>query len=219
METGNRNATAISKNCYQPAFNEYYTNVAKKMINKNLVLKTNEIDINIVKYNSNSMFLTPTTNEEVIEVIKGMGNKKSAGIDDIPDYVIKKCYPKIIHALTYIINLSLSTGQFPEQLKMAKVKPLYKKGPEKVENYRPVSLLSGFSKIIEKIVKRRLLSFLNKYSIISTKQHGFWKGRSTNTAIADFIEKVYKSLDEREISIGYFWICQRLLIWLIMIYY
>jgi replicative DNA helicase len=70
-------------------FNEYYTNVAKKMISKNLVSRTNEIDINIVKYNSNSMSLTPTTNEEVIEVIKGMGNKKSAGIDDIPDYVIK----------------------------------------------------------------------------------------------------------------------------------
>jgi hypothetical protein len=101
--------------------------------------------------------------------------------------------------------LSLSTGQFPEQLKMAKVKPLYKKEPEtEVGNYRPVSLLSGFSKIIEKLIKRRLLSFLNKYSIISTKQHGFWKGRSTNTAIADFIEKVYKSLDEREISIGIF---------------
>jgi hypothetical protein len=128
------------------------------MISKNLVLKTNEIDINIVKYNSNSMFLTPTTNEEMIEVIKGMGNKKSVGIDDIPDYVIKKCYPKIIHALTYIIKLSLSTGQFPEQLKMAKVKPLYKKGPEtEVGNYRPVLLLSGFSKIIEKIIKRRLL--------------------------------------------------------------
>ena len=71
-------------------FNEYYTNVAKEMISKNLIVKTNEIDINIVKYNSNSMFLTPTTNEEVIEVIKGMGNKKSVGIDDIPDYVIKK---------------------------------------------------------------------------------------------------------------------------------
>ncbi|PNF35448.1 hypothetical protein B7P43_G04120 [Cryptotermes secundus] len=186
-------------------FNEYYTNVAKEMISKNLIVKTNEIDINIVKYNSNSMFLTPTTNEEVIEVIKGMGNKKSVGIDDIPDYVIKKCYPKITPALTYIINLSFSTGQFPEQLKMAKVKPLYKRGPEtEVGNYRPVSLLSGFSKIIEKIIKKRLLSFLNKYGIISTKQHGFWKGRSTNTAIADFIEKVYKSLDEREISIGIF---------------
>jgi hypothetical protein len=186
-------------------FNEYYTNVAKKTISENLVLKPNEIDINIVKYNSNSMFLTPATNEEVIEVIKGMGNKKSVGMDDIPDYIIKKCYPKIVHALTYIINLSLSTGKFPEQLKMAKVKPLYKKGLEtEVENYRPVSLLSGFSKILEKIIKRRLLSFLNKYSIISTKQHGFWKGRSTNTAIADLIEKVYKSLDEKEISIGVF---------------
>jgi hypothetical protein len=71
------------------------------------------------------MFLNPTTEEEVVNLIKGLANKKSTGIDDIPDYIIKKCYPKIIAALTYIIYLSLSTGQFPDQLKIAKVKPLY----------------------------------------------------------------------------------------------
>jgi hypothetical protein len=97
--------------------------------------------------------------------------------------------------LTYIINLSLSTGQFPDQLKIAKVKPLYKKGREtEVGNYRTVSLISGFSKIFEKIIKKILLSFLNKHTIISNKQHGFCKGRSTNTATADFIERVYKSM-------------------------
>jgi hypothetical protein len=139
------------------------------------------------------------------EVIKGLSNKKSAGIDDIPDYVIKRCYPKIKTVLTHIINLSFKTGKFPDQLKTAKVKPLYKKGCKtELGNYRPVSLISGFSKIIEKIIKKRLLSFLNKHNIITNKQHGFRRGRSTNTAIADFIGKVYKSLDEREISIGIF---------------
>jgi hypothetical protein len=186
-------------------FNEYYTSVAKKILRENPVPKTKEIFNNTVKYNNNSMFLTPVIEEEVIDIIKGMRNKKSAGIDDIPDFIIKKCYPKLITALTYIINLSLSDGIFPDQLKATKVKPLYKKGAEsKVDNYRPVSLISGFSKIIEKLIKKRLLSFLNKYSIISDKQHGFHKGRSTNTAIADFIEKVYKSLDQRETNIGIF---------------
>jgi hypothetical protein len=186
-------------------FNEYYTSVAKKILSNNQVTKTNEINVNAVKYNSNSMFLTPTTEEEVVDIIKGLGNKKSTGIDDIPDYIIKKCYPRIKTALTHIINLSFETGKFPDQLKIAKVKPLYKKGCKtEIGNYRPVSLISGFSKIIEKIIKKRLLSFLNKHSIISNKQHGFCKGKSTSTAIADFIERVYKSLDEREIGIGIF---------------
>jgi hypothetical protein len=101
--------------------------------------------------------------------------------------------------LAYIINLSLSTGQFPDQLKIAKVKPLYKKGCD-----TEVSLISGFSKIIEKVIKKRLLSFVNNYGIISNTQHAFCKGKSKGTATADFIARVYKSLDEREISIGIF---------------
>jgi hypothetical protein len=64
----------------------------------------------------------------VAGIIKGLGNKDSTGINDIPDYIIKKLFPKITTALTYITNLSLSTGNFPEQLNSAKVKHLYKKG-------------------------------------------------------------------------------------------
>ncbi|PNF39304.1 hypothetical protein B7P43_G16557 [Cryptotermes secundus] len=186
-------------------FNEYYTSIAHKILNDKSLYTNKEANDNAVKYNNNSMFLIPTTEEEVVGIIKRLGNKKSTGIDDIPEYIIKKCYPKIISALTYTINQSLSTGYFPDQLKMAKVKPLYKKGSETdVANYRPVSLISVFSKIIEKIMHKRLLSFLNNHSLISNKQHGFCKGKTTKTAIAEFIEGVYKSLDEKEVSIGLF---------------
>jgi hypothetical protein len=118
------------------------------------------------------MFLTPTTEMEVVGLIKGLGNKKSMGIDDIPQFIIKKCYRKITKALTYIKNLSFSSGYFPDQLKIAKVKPLYKKGCDgDAGNYRPVSLISAFSKMIEKIIHKRLSSFLNTHSIINNKQH------------------------------------------------
>jgi hypothetical protein len=166
---------------------------------------TNEIHVNTVKYNRNSRFLTPTMEEEEADLIKGLDNKKTMGLGDIPDYAIKKCHSKIKTALTHIINLSLSSGQFPDQLKIAKVKPLYKKRCDtEVGNYRPVSLITGFSKIIEKIIKRIPVSFLNNHGIISNSQHGFCKGESTDTAIVYFVERVYKSLDERELSIGIF---------------
>jgi hypothetical protein len=94
----------------------------------------------------------PSTEEEVVDLIHRLDNKKPMGLDDIPDYIIKICHTKIKTALTHIINLSLCTGQFPDQLKRAKVKPLYKKGCDtEVGNYRPVSLIS---KIIEKIIKK-----------------------------------------------------------------
>jgi hypothetical protein len=97
-----------------------------------------------------------------------LGNKKSTGVDDILEFMIKKCYPTIT-------NLSFSSGYFP-QLKIAKVKPLYKKGCDAdVGNCRPVSLISAFSKITEKIMHKRLLSFLNKHSIINNKQRGLIK--------------------------------------------
>jgi hypothetical protein len=90
--------------------------------------KTNEDNANMIKCNSSSMFLTPSSEMEVADIIKGIGNKKSTAVDDIPEFIIKKCYPRITNALTYIINLSFSSGYFLEQLKIAKVKPLYKKG-------------------------------------------------------------------------------------------
>jgi hypothetical protein len=73
-----------------------------------------------------------------------------------------------------------------------------------VVNYRPVSLISVFLKNNGKIMHKRLLSFLNNCSIINNKQHVFCKRKTTKTAIAEFIERVYNSLDEREISIGLF---------------
>jgi hypothetical protein len=89
-----------------------------------------------------------------------LGDKKSMSVVDIPEFIIKKCYPRITDALTYIINLSFLSGYFPDQLKIANVKPLYRKGCDAdVGNYRPVSLISVLSKIIEKIMHKRLLLF------------------------------------------------------------
>jgi hypothetical protein len=132
-------------------FNEYYTDIARHILSGNLSPKNDEDSVNAIKFN-NSMFLTPITEMEVIDIIKGLGNKKSMSVDDIPELSIKKCYPRIANALTYIINLSFSSGYFPNQLKIAKVTPLYKKGCDAdVGNYRPVSLISVFSKIIKKL--------------------------------------------------------------------
>jgi hypothetical protein len=86
------------------AFNDYYASIAQKILEDNPLSITNEIHVNTVKYNRNSMFLTE---EEVVDLIKRLDNKKSTGLDDIPDYVIKKCHSKIKTALTHIMTASV----------------------------------------------------------------------------------------------------------------
>jgi hypothetical protein len=126
-------------------FNEYYTNIAQPILSGNPSPKNYEDSVNAIKCNNNSMFLAPTTEMEVTDIIKELGNKKSMSVYDIPELIIKKCYPRIANALTYIINLSFSSGYFPDQLKIAKVKPLYKKVSDAdVGDYRPVSLICVF---------------------------------------------------------------------------
>jgi hypothetical protein len=77
---------------------------------------------------STSIFLTPTDDEEIISLIEELKNIKSSGLDGISSFLIKKCYIHLIKPLTFIINLSLNTGEFPELFKIAKVRPLLKKG-------------------------------------------------------------------------------------------
>ena len=99
---------------------------------------------------------------------------------------------KVVHIiscpLSAIFNISLSAGIVPEQLKLAKVIPVFKNGTkENVSNYRPISILPVFSKILERAVYNRLFMFLNKCNIITECQYGFRPGHSTTNAIMHFI--------------------------------
>jgi hypothetical protein len=98
------------------------------------------------------MKLKYTTTYEIEKIIKSLKNKNSYGHDEISTKILKISAPYVLSPLTYIFNRVLSTGVFPERLKFAEVKPLYKKGEKTgFSNYRPISLLSSFSKIIEKL--------------------------------------------------------------------
>ena len=88
-----------------------------------------------------------------MKIINKFDPNKSAGHDDIGNYIVKKVAKEICHPLTIIFNLSLSTGIVPDHLKIAKVIPIYKKADADIfSNYRPVSVLPCFSKILERLV-------------------------------------------------------------------
>jgi CRISPR/Cas system-associated protein Csx1 len=120
----------------------------------------------------------------------------------IPMLVVKQCMDYIIKPLVHICNVSFQQGIFRDQMKIAKIKPLYRNGDKQdMQNYRPISVLSAFSKILEKLMYNRL-SFLKKHQILTETQHGFIENKSTETASQSFIESVHEAVDNQWKAIG-----------------
>lgn len=152
-----------------------------------------------------SMALFDTDWREVDNIITHLKNDSAAGIDNIPTRVIKSAKNSLIPPLTYLYNLCLNSGVFPDILKGALVHPIYKSGDrDSVGNYRPISVLSVVSKILEKLINYRLVQFLDKYNLIADNQFGFIKGKSTEDATLLLTETISKHLDKNEKVIGVF---------------
>lgn len=152
-----------------------------------------------------SFFVNFTDTTEVINIINGLKNKKSSGYDNFNVNLVKCIAEEIANVLTYIINLSFSTGVFPDSLKLSIVVPLLKK-PNllNINNLRPISLISVFSKIIEKIMKTRLIGYLNNISVLSTNQFGFTKGKCTEDALIKVTDYIYSNFNENKKVTGLF---------------
>ena len=93
--------------------------------------------------------------------------------------------------MSVLFNLYFSSGIFPDKLKIAKILPVFKKGSKlECSNYRPISLLSNLDKVIEKLMRKRLMEFLNEQKIIYCKQYGFRKGFSTAHTKINLIDNI-----------------------------
>ena len=142
---------------------------------------------------------------EIIEIVKLMKNGESAGVDEISINLIKSVIECIAVPLSDIINFSFTNGTYPDQLKIAKVCPIFKDGSKnEFSNYRPISVIPSFSKIFEKIISNRLLSYINKFDIFNPAQYGFRKNHSTYMAMLNLYDKVSEAIDNNEYTIGIF---------------
>ena len=136
--------------------------------------------------------------------VKSLKNS-SAGWDFIPASIAKQCLKHHIKPLTYLINSSFESGTFPEELKLAKVIPIFKSGDKQdISNYRPISILSLFSKVFEKTMHNHLINFIDANKILYKYQFEFCKSHSTNHAIISLVEKVNNAMDSGKISIDVF---------------
>ena len=113
--------------------------------------------------------------------------------------------------LVHILNLSLSTGIIPNNIKTAKVIPVFKRvDPQLPSNYRPMSLLNVFSELLEKVMCKRLYSYLQSNNILYQYQFGFRKFYSTTFGLLDVVDNIYNHLDIDILSLASIWTCRSL---------
>ena len=145
--------------------------------------------------NQTNFIIAHISNEEILDIVNSLENK-STGPFSIPLKLLSLIPDLIIILLAYIINFSLSTGEFPDLLKLVKVIPIHKDGStQDVNNFRPISLLSIFDKMIEKIMHKQLYAFLEEQNILFQNQFGFRKNNSTVYALAQITEMIKVSID------------------------
>ena len=147
----------------------------------------------------------PISRTEIIGATLQLQPKKTLDMTEISVWLLQRVVAPVSTPLLHIFTNSLLNGVVPQQMKIAKVVPVFKSGQKDVmDNYRPISLLSSFSKIIEKIVSNRLTSFLDNNNIISNSQYGFRKKHSTLHPLIHFINSVSSALDKKSHVIAIF---------------
>ena len=130
-------------------------------------------------------------------LILSFNARKTLGPNSIHIYILKISNNYFSDLLTDIINLSFKTGIFPDLCKLSKIIPLFKKDdPMLCVNYRPISLLSIYSKIFEKLIYGRMYSFLNNNNVIYEKQFGFRAKHSVNHALISTTELIKSQLED-----------------------
>lgn len=153
----------------------------------------------------NSVVLAPTTPKEIATLILSLKNDVSAGYDDIKVIPLKHVCDVICDVLSHIVNLMLSTGVFPDKLKLARVVPIHKGGDiNELSNYRPISVLPVLSKIFESVINSRLTDFLHKYNVIADSQYGFTKNKSTEQALLVVKDKIIDNIESKKFTLGLF---------------
>ena len=169
-------------------FNEFLVNISSKINEK--IPRTKKLVFDYLHSNTDSCFvISPVTTLEIVNIISSLKNGKAVGLFSILINLLKILSNLIAEPLCTIANESFSTGIFPDDPELAKVIPLHKKGSnDDPTNYRP--LLSIFSKIIKKLMHKRLYKFIEMHSLLHPLQFGFREKHSTLQTLVSLTESI-----------------------------
>lgn len=179
--------------------NNYFCCIGRELFDK--IPHTEPTYLTLIPNNPRTMALFPVTPDEILNII--FTTKPNFNLNNIlPVNYIKQCLDILLNPITDMINKCFATGCFPEILKTARVVPIFKSGDSlSPANYRPISILDDFSKIVEQCIFQKISAFTTKFNLISKFQFGFQKHSGTLSAASCLLDSIRSSLDASILNI------------------
>ncbi|XP_065682310.1 uncharacterized protein LOC136095525 [Hydra vulgaris] len=185
-------------------FNNYFTGIGRD-VQATIPSSMNHFTYYLSNPAQKSFFIKPTDEHEISKIIDSLDSYKASGPNGLPVKILKLLKTKLSRILSNIFNTSFSSGIFPENLKTAKVIPIFKNDSKLImSNYRPISLLSNIDKILERLMFNRIYEYFNENKLFCDLQFGFRTNYSTSLALPSLTEKIKNSLDEGMFGCGIF---------------
>ena len=177
-------------------FNTFFSTIGPKLAAKIPQTSPSAFKSYLPTPTEEQFFFRSLSEKKILDIIGKMKPKTSSGADFVSNKLLKTIAPVIIAPLQYMINLSLSKGVVPDQVKIAKIIPIYKMaGPkDDFNSYRPISILSSFGKLIEKVVCNQLMGYLMENNLLYQHQYGFRSGCNTTHPLLHFTDKIFEAL-------------------------
>ena len=152
-----------------------------------------------------SFFVAPATCDEISSIVRALPSKPYCDCNGLSIKLLKHFVNTIINPLCTIVNKRFTNDIFPNSLKIAKIVPIFKAGDRNdVPNYRPISLLPIFSKVLEKLMLARLSTFIYKNNVLNAHQHGFRPLHSINSFLTDVLDYITAALDRKYVALALF---------------
>lgn len=179
-------------------FNNYFSSVGQRLADS-IQVDTRVNPLSNLRHVASTIFLHPASINEVTLLINDLARNKCPGPDRITADVVKDNSDIFSRILADSFNKILETASYPECLKIARVVPIFKSGDVcDASNYRPISTLCIFNKILEKLLVNRIVPFLKQHNVLYNFQYGFRQGSSTATAAAELLDDIIKGIDAKQ---------------------
>lgn len=183
--------------------NDYFVSIGKSLADK--CTYDNNCYLNQCKLPKSQDVLTEWTEVSEAEVeilIENMDVSKNSNIDNINAFLLKECLLCSVNKVRYLFNCVLHSGKFPDEWKRATIVPLFKGGDRLVtSNYRPISLLSALGKIMEKLLHKRILQYLNSFNFFTECQGGFRPSLGTTDTLDKFLNYIYDNINNNSLTL------------------
>ena len=177
-------------------FNKFSSSIGASLADKFNQSAPNSLSQYLEQRVSPTIYLNVPNLSDSINAIQALSLNKSIGHDNIPPYYLRIATSILAPYLQIFIDFCFTKGVFPETCTIAKIVPIFKKGErENPSNYRPTSILTCFSKILERIIHKRLIGFFDKHGIVQHTQYGFQRNVSTNNALVDVVTQSFENIN------------------------